>query len=103
MVWENRIREIGHGRRTEISSADALAIAAKVMPQTTVQADPYDPDGRKPGDQVIVTPDDYGRVAVAGEIVSLSAQHIAIHRQEERTGDIVVHFPRAGFLVSNQG
>jgi glutathione S-transferase len=102
MVWENRIREIGHGRRTEISSADALAIAAKVMPQTTVQADPYDPDGRKPGDQVIVTPDDYGRVAVAGEIVSLSAQHIAIHRQEERTGDIVVHFPRAGFLVSNQ-
>jgi hypothetical protein len=41
----------------------------------------------------------YGRVEVGGEIVSLSAQHIAIRRVDERIGEIVVHFPRAGFLV----
>jgi hypothetical protein len=34
-----------------------------------------------------------------GEIVSLSAQHIAIRRLDERIGEIVVHFPRAGFLI----
>ena len=33
------------------------------------------------------------------KIVSLSAQHIAIRRVDERIGEIVVHFPRAGFLV----
>jgi hypothetical protein len=32
-------------------------------------------------------------------IVSLSAQHIAIRRHDERAGDLVVHFPRAGFVV----
>jgi hypothetical protein len=50
---------------------------------------------------VSVTPDDYGKVAVVGEIVSLSAQHIAIRRRDDRAGDIVVHFPRAGFLVAD--
>jgi len=48
---------------------------------------------------VIVVPDDYGKVEVLGEIVSLSAQHIAIRRVDDQVGEIVVHFPRAGFLV----
>jgi len=47
-----------------------------------------------------VTPDDYGRVPVTGRIVSLSAQSIAIRRTDDLAGDIVVHFPRAGFLVT---
>jgi hypothetical protein len=36
---------------------------------------------------------------VSGEIVSLSSQHIAIRRQDPLAGEVVVHFPRAGFLV----
>jgi hypothetical protein len=28
-----------------------------------------------------------------------TAQHIAIRRHDDRAGDVVVHFPRAGFLV----
>ena len=58
-----------------------------------------DLNGRKPGDRVQVIPDDYGRIPVEGTIVSLSAQHIAIRRKHERAGEVVVHFPRAGFLV----
>ncbi len=44
-------------------------------------------------------PDDYGKIRVAGEIVALSPQHIAIRRHDPRAGEIVVHFPRAGFMV----
>ena len=62
-------------------------------------ADPIDPSGRKPGDRVEVMPDDYGKVRVRGEIVALSSQHIAIRRQDPRAGELIVHFPRAGFLV----
>ncbi|MGY4161983.1 glutathione S-transferase [Bradyrhizobium sp. USDA 4461] len=98
-AWEERIRGIGHGTRTEMSSADALEIAAKAQPESPVFGDPADPNGRKPGDIVSVMPDDYGKVPVRGEIVSLSAQHIAIRRSDERAGEVVVHFPRAGFLV----
>ncbi len=59
-------------------------------------ADPHDPNGRKPGDQVQVMPDDYGKIGVRGEIVALSSQHIAI-RRHPIAGEVVVHFPRAGF------
>lgn len=98
-AWETRVQAIGHGTRTEMSPAEALELAARSTPQSAVFADPADPNGRKPGDRVSVTPDDYGKVPVHGEIVSLSAQHIAIRRTDERAGEVVVHFPRAGFLV----
>jgi glutathione S-transferase len=98
-AWEDRMRAAGHGRREEMSAGEALAIAAKASPETVVEGDPDDPNGRKVGDRVRVAPDDYGRVEVVGEIVSLSAQHIAIRRVDERVGEIVVHFPRAGFHI----
>jgi glutathione S-transferase len=100
-AWEERVRAIGHGTRSELSDEDALAIAAKAHPQSAEIADPADPSQRQPGDRVSVTPDDYGKIAVTGEIVSLSAQHIAIRRHDDRVGEIVVHFPRAGFVVTN--
>jgi len=98
-AWETRIRAIGHGWREEMSSREALEIAARAKHQTAHEGDPDDPDGLKVGDKVAVTPDDYGKDEVRGEILSLSAQHIAIRRADERVGEIVVHFPRAGFFV----
>ena len=99
-AWEGRMRAIGHGRREEISTAEALAVASGATPETAAQEDPGDPNGRKVGDKVVVAPDDYGKIEVKGQIVSLSAQHIAIRRRDERAGEIVVHFPRAGFVVT---
>jgi glutathione S-transferase len=100
LAWDKRIQAIGHGSRTEMSSAEALDIAAQASPRSPTLGDPDDPNGRQPGDQVSVVPDDYGKVEVRGEIVSLSAQHIAIRRHDERIGETVVHFPRAGFVVT---
>jgi glutathione S-transferase len=98
-AWEMRIRAVGHGRRNEISTSAALDIAADATPQTVELSDPDDPNGRKPGDRVEIVPDDYGKIKVGGEIVALSSQHIAIRRNDPRAGEVVVHFPRAGFLV----
>jgi glutathione S-transferase len=102
-AWAARARDIGHGAREEIGSAEALEIAARAHPTTPIAADPGDPNSRAPGDRVTVTPDDYGRIAVSGEIVSLSPQRIAIRRRDERAGEIVVHFPRAGFSIAPEG
>ncbi|UPJ49995.1 glutathione S-transferase family protein [Bradyrhizobium sp. 200] len=98
-AWEARMRAVGHATSTEMSTAAALEIATRASPQTAALADPRDPNGRKPGDQVEVMPDDYGKIGVRGEIVALSSQHIAIRRNDPRAGEVVVHFPRAGFLV----
>ncbi len=99
MAWERRVRAIGHGSRTEMTSEEALEIATNAAPQTPRLGDQEDPNGRQPGDRVSVVPDDYGKVEVRGEIVSLSAQHVALRRHDGRAGEIVVHFPRAGFAV----
>jgi hypothetical protein len=98
-AWAGRLRAIGHGRRAEISSGQALEIGTRATPQTEELSDPSDPNGRKVGDIVDVVPDDYGKVRVRGEIVALSPQHIAIRRHDTKAGEVVVHFPRAGFLV----
>ena len=100
VAWQQRVHAIGHGTRSEMSTADALKIATNATPTTATKADPRDPNGRKPGDRIRVTPDDYGKIAVEGEIVSLSAQHVAIRRNDPVAGEIVVHFPRAGFVLT---
>jgi len=97
--WETRMRAIGHGTSMEMSTAAALDIGTRATPETAELADINDPNGRKPGDQVQVMPDDYGKIGVRGEIVALSSQHVAIRRHDPVAGEIVVHFPRAGFLV----
>jgi glutathione S-transferase len=104
LAWEARVKDIGHGtREAELTSAQALEFARKATPQTPMAEDAGDPNGRRPGDRVQVTPDDYGKIPVEGTVVSLSAQHIAIRRKDERAGEVVVHFPRAGFLVTPVG
>jgi glutathione S-transferase len=99
-AWERRIQAFGHGSRTEISTGEALEIGTHSTPQAQAAADPNDPNGRKPGDVVSVHSDDAWKTDIRGEIVSLSAQHIAIRRRDERAGEIVVHFPRAGFTIA---
>ncbi|MBO6634483.1 glutathione S-transferase family protein [Parvibaculum sp.] len=98
-AWEKRVAGIGHGNRQEVSREDALDIAKAATSTEAVKADPGEPNGLKPGDRVSVMADDYGRDAITGELVSSSAQHIAIKRNDPRVGDVVVHFPRAGFFV----
>jgi glutathione S-transferase len=104
LAWEQRVKNIGHGLRgPELTSAEALQIARDALPQTANAPDLGDLNGRKPGDRVQVMPDDYGKIPVEGTIVSLSAQHVAIRRNDELAGEVVVHFPRAGFLVTPLG
>jgi glutathione S-transferase len=97
--WCDRVAAIGHGSERPMESRDALAVARDCEPQLDSQLDPGDPNGRKPGDRVRVFPDDYGRDPVEGTLVASDAHRIAIRRTDEAVGDVVVHFPRAGFVV----
>ena len=97
--WESRIHAIGHGARSDLSGEEALDIAAKATPAEVGAGDAHDPSGRKVGDGVSVASDDFAGTGVEGEIVSLSVQHIAIRRRDPRVGEVVVHFPRAGYVV----
>ncbi|MFQ6022748.1 MAG: glutathione S-transferase family protein [Acidiferrobacterales bacterium] len=103
IAWEERVRAIGHGRPTDMTTADALAIARAAIAATEVHPDPDDPEGLVPALRVGIVPDDIGGgPLVVGEIVSLSAEEIAIRRNDNKVGDVVVHFPRVGYRVMPQ-
>ena len=98
-AWTTRIAAIGHGKPTPTEPKEALAIAKAATSEARRADDPFDPRGLKPGAKVKVSADDYGRDAIAGEIVFSNAHEIAIARQDPAVGEVVVHFPRAGFTV----
>ncbi len=98
--WENRVANLSHGRPSDMSSEEALDIARATEPATRPQPDPDDPLGLEPGMMVHVQPDAQGDdPVVEGEIVAVSAHHVAIRRQDTNIGDVCIHFPRVGFCV----
>ncbi len=97
--WYKRLEGMGRGKETPMEADQALAIAKASTPETPEQADPGDPNGRKPGDRVTIMPDDYAFDPIAGEIVALSGHEIAIRREDPQVGEIVVHFPRIGYRI----
>jgi glutathione S-transferase len=99
-AWFARLAAVGHGTFSAMEASEALAIALAATSNTPEAIDPHEPNGRKSGDRVRVTPEDYGRDPVEGVLVASSAHHIAIARSAPECGDVVVHFPRAGFVVT---
>ncbi|MDD9878335.1 MAG: glutathione S-transferase family protein [Magnetovibrio sp.] len=98
LAWEGRMQALGHGSHEDMSAEDALEIARAAEPAAETAADPDDPTGLQPGDAVEVVAG-AGGAAVAGEVVSLSRDHITIRREDPRVGAVCVHFPRIGYAV----
>lgn len=100
MPWYDRVAAIGHGRSTQMSAEDALAVArgAEPMPVTHMKRH-ASIHGVAPGAAVKVTPDDNARVPVSGTLVAVDDDEIVLHRSDPQTGDLHLHFPRAGFEV----
>ena len=53
------------------------------------------------GDVVMVSADEPVKTPIEGEIVSHSVDHIAIRRLDPTLGEVVVHFPRMGYVVTD--
>jgi glutathione S-transferase len=99
-AWRKRIAAIGHGKRTNITPADAIGIAKASEPKITLPHDPNDPSGMKPGDAAIVMADDYGREPLAGKLVAATAERVIIARSDPQLGRMHLHVPRAGFILT---
>lgn len=101
LAWEQRVQALGHGHSTDLGSDAALTLAAASSPQTPTDVLADDPLGLHAGQAVSVVPDgDGGDPAVQGELRVLNHETIAVARHDEHAGDLVVHFPRAGYRVS---
>jgi len=78
--------QLGDGRRFLLGEEPSLAEFARIS------------GGLSEGERVAVVPDDYGFDPVEG--VAADIYEIALRRSSPETGEVVVHFPRAGFRVT---
>jgi glutathione S-transferase len=98
--WRERMKALGHGRRSEMTGAEALQAAAAAMPAKPPPVDLADLSGLGPGAEVIVRADDYGRDPVEGRLVAVSAERITIARESGELDLVHVHFPRVGYVLT---
>lgn len=98
-AWMDRMASFGHGRVEDSSGEAALATARAAAPQLPALINAL-PDGLALGQEVAVTPVDYGRIPVQGRLAAWSAEEIVIERESEETGPVMVHFPSPGFEVA---
>jgi glutathione S-transferase len=98
VAWSERMKGFGSGTAIDTTPAEALDVAKAATPAAT-QVDSSDPSGLKSGQTVTVTPDDTGKVPVTGELVGLTPDRVSLRRNDPRVDEVIVHFPRAGYVV----
>ena len=100
-AYMERMQAFGHGRFAEISGEAALAIGTDAEPVTPKNAGLDLPgQGFALGDAVTVAPNDYGRIPVAGQLVSYRYNEIVVARADAQAGEVMVHFPNIGFEIT---
>nr|MEA2797473.1 hypothetical protein [Phenylobacterium sp.] len=98
--WRERMKALGHGRRSEMTGAEALQAVAATSPAKAPPLDLADLSGLARGAEVIVRADDYGRDPVQGRLVAVSAERITIARECGELDLVHVHFPRVGYVLT---
>lgn len=102
LAWRDRLRAVGHGQRSEMTPAEALAVAKAASPAPALPSDATDPTGFSVGDAVVAQADDYGRDAIEGVLAALTRDRITITREAGDLGTLNVHFPRAGYVLAKR-
>ena len=96
--WMERINAFGEGNSTEISSAEAIKIAhdSAVSRDKNGSLHPDFPVGSA----IVVQPTDYGITPVSGTLLYCDAHEVVLTRNDERAGEVAVHFPRTHYSIS---
>ena len=99
-AWLQRIDDMGEGERSDISPEQALEMARQASPDETPPVDAIADAALPNGAKVRIQPDDYGQEVTLGEIVWTTADALAVKRHDEAVGTVMVHYPRAGYLIT---
>ena len=96
-MWLKKMSEIGHGRNTRMSKAQAFRAAASSKPRAI---DESMQQHTLIGSEVRVSPSDYAKDAVIGTLVGSSDLRWILERQTDEFGALNVHFPKSGFELN---
>jgi glutathione S-transferase len=97
LAWFDRVVAFGHGTREELTSSEALALAARTTTHAPLEVQAG--QGFDAGAQVTVTATDYATDPVSGTLVGLTIDEVALERADPRSATVHVHFPRIGYQI----
>ncbi|KAG0057852.1 hypothetical protein BGZ83_000039 [Gryganskiella cystojenkinii] len=88
----------------KISGEEALDVARTAAAQANkgfaaTGESVHPKENRKVGQVVTVTPNDYGKVPVQGEIVEITSRRVSIRPEPVAGVEVVIHFPRNGYMI----
>ena len=99
-AWLERVGRIGHGRLDDMTASDALEVARNAAPASMPVVEAPNREGLQAGDGVSVRAEIAGREPVTGALHTLTTRHVAVSLTGDRVGEVVVHFPRVGYVVN---
>ena len=97
-AWIDRVDAIGQGTRSEMTGEEALAVAKAATPETPRPSEEIE-GAPKLGSRVSVQTEDRVLEPVVGEVVMVRRNEVAIRRSAPEVGEVVIHVPRAGFII----
>jgi glutathione S-transferase len=98
-AWMGRVGKVGHGEFKDMTGDDALDVARAAEPAWAAHVAADNAEDLQAGDQVSVRAEIAGRDPVVGRLHILTTRHVAVRFTGDRVGDVVVHFPRVGYVV----
>lgn len=96
-AWMDRIKQFGHGHRSECHAQKALEIAKYHSP---LPVHPEDKNHDLIGELVQIAPTDYGLETSTGFLEGATTNSYILSREDPETGQVHVHFPKQGFSLS---
>lgn len=99
-AWYQRVSDVGHGQREEITQDKAFAAAREAQPRAL----PTSAEDLTVaiGERVEVAPSDYGVEPVTGTLAAVTEDRIILARDTTEFGPLHVHFPRAGYSLASK-
>lgn len=98
-AWYERLNRVEGREPTKLSSSDALAIAESSVPRLVSASTQHENQKLVVGEKIAVSPDDYAKDWVEGELVHADYHRVILKRIDKKVGTINVHYPRAGYIV----
>lgn len=99
LSWMDRMAAIGHGSASVITADDALKTAHKTTPEPLPEEMHQDFHGIALGQPVIIAAEAFGLEPTEGILVAASRTRYTLRKEDPRTGEVHVHFPRVGFSL----
>ena len=94
-AWRARVAAFGHGTYEKLDSGEAITIARGATAEKSLGN--FDTHGLAIGQRVVVAATDTGVDPIEGTLYGATKSRISIAREDQRAGNVVVHFPRLGF------